>query len=55
MINSTSTDEAHWTLLKQIYKHPQLVRNTTVFFGPRTENVSSPAQQQGTPVLPTTT
>jgi hypothetical protein len=29
------------------------VHNTTVFFGPRTENVSSPVQQQGTPVLPT--
>jgi hypothetical protein len=37
MINNTSTDEAHYTLLKQIYKHPKLVRNTTIFFGPRTE------------------
>jgi hypothetical protein len=37
MINNTSSNEAHQTLLKQIYKHPQLVRNTTVFFGLRTE------------------
>jgi hypothetical protein len=51
MINSTSSNEDHYTLLKQIYKQPQLVRNTTVFFGFR----NSPAQQQGTLVLPTTT
>jgi hypothetical protein len=37
MINNTSSNEAHYTLLKQIYKHPQLMRNTTVFFGLRTE------------------
>jgi hypothetical protein len=55
MINNTSSNEAHYTLLKQMYKHPQLVRNPIVFFGLRTKNVSPPAQQQGTPVLPTTT
>jgi hypothetical protein len=37
MIHNTSSNEAHYTLLKQTYKHPQLVRNTTVFFGLRTK------------------
>jgi hypothetical protein len=56
MIDNTSSNEDHWKLLKQIYKQPQPVRNTTVLFGLLTEkNVSSPAQQQDTPVLPTTT
>jgi hypothetical protein len=37
MINNTISNEAHDTLLKQIYKQPQLMRNTTVFLGLRTE------------------
>jgi hypothetical protein len=36
MINSTSLNEAHYTLLKQIYNTLQLASNTTVFFGLRT-------------------
>jgi hypothetical protein len=37
MINSTSTNEAHYTLLTHIYKQPQFVRNTTLFLasGPK--------------------
>jgi hypothetical protein len=53
MINSTSLNEAHYTLLKQDYTTLKPASKTTVFFGPPTKNVSSPAKQIGTPVLPT--
>jgi hypothetical protein len=53
MINSTSLNEVHNTLLKQYYPRIQPASKTNVFFGPRSKNVSSSAKQIGTPVLPT--
>jgi hypothetical protein len=53
MINSTILNEVHYTLLKQSYPTLYPASKTTVFFGPRTKNVSSPAKQICTPVLPT--